>query len=1027
LRLPTLRTWRGTHQSVRRGCTAAALVVAAATGAAAQVPAIDASVQRLMQPELRARIAAHGIISPDQPPEAQPFGGAYSFDTDAAGRIRVAVFIELPATAPGAVLDALRAAGAEVGPVVGDIAVVRIPLDAIDVLGSLPAERVQAARALRTVHDSSIAATGAHLVRERGETGWTGTTGAGAIVAIIDTGLDITHPDFHDDTGATRVVGLWDQLVGARPPAGFTYGFYCTREDIQLVIDTGNLAACPTTDLAGHGTHVAGSAAGSGAAGEPAWRYAGMAPEAELLIVKAGNGTFTEDRVIDGAVWLQRQAQTIGRPVVLNLSLGHHYGPHDGSLLFERVLDALAGPGFIIVVAAGNEGANMNAPTPGPPRLIHARTNPPPGQTAAVQFQVTPYTPNANACTGNFIELSLWYDVRDRVRITVVRPDGSQHSTPSGTASHQDDPHGRIEIHNASPLPPHPGTVEGAIHISGCGDSGTPAPGAWTIMMRPEPANGAVGAPLDLYLNNVRLGPGGSAFGTTGFDNRYIVGSPGNARRVITVGAFTTRTCWPTAAGSTVCYSDPPLVGDLAPFSSGGPTRDGRIKPEIVAPGMGIVSALSAQTGAPSARRAPGGRHWTLEGTSMAAPHVAGAVALLLQHRGSLTPEDVREILLRSARQDMFTQRTYDPSPAAQPSDWWGFGKLDVPAALTELLGGGAVAAVHITPRLDTVPVGGTLQLRAIARDDTDEPVFANFAWTSLDPAVATVSPHGQVRGVAPGSARIVASAGERADTALVVVMPPAVVTMHARSAAPAEPVQVPAGTLLPLLALTLSADGPEAVEVRALAFELTGMDPAARLVLLDDPAGDGELAADSRVIASRAAALTGTPRVVVLNTDTLVVPRDTSRHLIVALELSGQAATGTVFTARLLREGTRTVAANSRAVDRFELAGALASEPAVTTVLRAGELFALSENPVRRNSVLFNFAAPPTVAAVYTATGSRVVDLLPRIDGLSHRWELTNDAGDRIVPGVYLLLLRVEGQLVRERIIVLSPRAGDG
>jgi subtilisin family serine protease len=883
--------------------------------------------------------------------------------------------------------------------------------------------RVQAARTLRLVHDSSMVAIGAHLVRQRVGGGWSGTTGAGALVGIIDTGLDIGHPDFVDDGGATRVAGLWDMLLLGQPPPGYTYGLYCSRGAIQDVVTTGSTSACPTSDMHGHGTHVAGTAVGNGAA-SPQFELAGVAPRAELLIVRAGNGSFGEDRVIDGTLWIRREAETLGRPVVLNLSLGHQWGPHDGSLLFERMIDAISGPGFIVVVAAGNEGVNLNTlqPAPGAPRLVHARMAPAAGQTASVQFVVTPYSPNVNTCTGNVIDISAWYEAGDRVHITVVRPNGTQHGAAPGTSSLADDPQGRIEISNGVPLQAD-GTAEAAIIISGCGASGPPAAGTWTILARPEPVTGAPVGPIDVYINAAVLGPGGSVYGTTGFDNRFLVAAPGTARRAIAVGAFTTRTCWP-ARDRTVCYTNPPAVGDIAPFSAAGPSRDGRVKPEITAPGMGIMSTFSRQANGPAERISPNGRYWVLEGTSMAAPHVAGAIALMYEHRPGVTPEQVRDVFARSARQDIFTARTYGPYPGGQPRDWWGYGKLDVPAALAELLGGGVVATLRIEPQVDTVPVGGTLALRADARDESGEAVFANVQWTSLDPAVATVSAHGVVRGVAVGTARIVARADAVADTAFITVAPPALLVLNSRSAAPEAPFTGEREAVLPLLAITLEARGPEAVQVRQLAFAVTGDDPAARLLLIDDPEGAGQPGETPRVIAARDVSLVPEPRTFTLTTDTLIVERNSIRTLLLAVELSGQAPTGAEFSAVLLEEGTRTITLNSRVQDRFVIGEAIASGPAITTVLREGELFALSENPVRRDSVTFNFSARPALAAVYTVTGSRVADLLPRFDGLSYRWDLTNDAGDRIVPGVYLIVFRIDGRLVRQRLMVLSPRA---
>lgn len=995
----------------------------AGTPAAAQQAAVDPVLLRLLQPQVRDQALGYGARALDAPTAEPPLGGTVAFDADAEGRTRVGVLVE--ARSPD-VARQLRAMGVSVGSVTGGILTARVPLDLLPRVLELPVERVQASRVLRLVHDSSMVAIGADRVRQRTESGWVGVTGAGALVGIVDTGIDLLHADFHDDDGVTRVLALWDQLAIGAPAPGFGYGMYCTRDRIQLVVSGADSGACPTQDLNGHGTHVAGTAAGDGSAGGPPFRYAGVAPEAELLVVKAGNGSFSEDRVIDGLHWIREEARRHGRPVVVNLSLGHQYGPHDGTTLFERVIDDLSAPGFIVVLAAGNDGVNMNAlPAPtGDPPLIHARVQPVAGQVATIGFRVTPYTPSSNGCDGNFVQLSAWYDVRARIEVTVIRPNGSRHTVAAGARAISDDAQGRIEIYNAFPLSAYTGTAEALIEVNGCPPSGVPAEGDWLIQFRPLGPGDVTGIPIDVYLHTVALGRGGAAFGTTGFDNRFLVGSPGGALRGITVGAFVSRLCWPSRSAPAVCYTSRPAVGDLAVFSAAGPTRDGRIKPEIVAPGMGIMSALSRYTAAPAARISPDGAYWILEGTSMAAPHVAGAVALMFQYRPGLGPEEVLDVLTRSARQDAFTTRVYDRGPAAAPSDWWGYGKLDVPAALELLLGGGDIAQVRIEPRIDTIPQGGTRQLRAIATDAGGGTVFANWSWSSLDPAVATVTQSGVVRGVQPGTARIVAAAGARADTALIVVQPPAVIAVGARSASPAAPVLGQAGALLPLLIVRLEASGPEAVQVEALGFEVSGDDAEAALLLLE--AGPGAGADSTAAVRGRIeVALTPEPRAVTVPLDTFTVPRNGVRELVLAVRLSGGAPAGAAFAARLRLDLARTVTANSGVRDRVVAGDAVASAPATTTVLRQGEAFALSENPVRNGSVVLNFAERPASAAIYTATGSRVADLLPRFAGLSYRWDLTNDRGDRIVPGVYLLVARVGERTVRERIMVLLPDAG--
>jgi hypothetical protein len=148
---------------------------------------------------------------------------------------------------------------------------------------------------------------------------------------------------------------------------------------------------------------------------------------------------------------------------------------------------------------------------------------------------------------------------------------------------------------------------------------------------------------------------------------------------VIAVSALVTKTCWTPRGGTSTCYEEPPVTGTLAPFSSIGPTRDGRLKPEVCAPGMGVVSALSASM-APSIRTRnnlpryldPDGVHWLAAGTSMAAPHVTGAVALLLERVPDLTPDAVRARLLNTG--------PIVPSPDGT----WAGRRLDVSALVAE-------------------------------------------------------------------------------------------------------------------------------------------------------------------------------------------------------------------------------------------------------------------------------------------------------------------------------------------------------
>jgi|GEM_PF-1914862 len=180
-----------------------------------------------------------------------------------------------------------------------------------------------------------------------------GFTGRGVVVGVVDSGLDWDHPDFWSSPSDTRILYIWNQTItpvgGENPPPEFGYGVEYDSSDV--------IAGTPReVDSTGHGTHVMGGAAGDGSATnglEPAGRYAGLAPDAYLIPVKT---TWLDADVVDGVDYIFRRAEALGLPCVVNLSLGSHYGPHDGTGPFEAAIANLTGPGKMVVGAAGNSG-----------------------------------------------------------------------------------------------------------------------------------------------------------------------------------------------------------------------------------------------------------------------------------------------------------------------------------------------------------------------------------------------------------------------------------------------------------------------------------------------------------------------------------------------------------------------------------------------------------------------------------------------------------------------------------------------
>lgn len=528
--------------------------------------------------------------------------------------------------------------------VVGKLATGVLPITALPELSEDPEiVYIQASRPLRPCLDISVPEVGAPDV-------WNGvppTAGEGVILGIVDTGVDTFHPAFRADRDGngtlegSRILWLWDQTAPGPPdrwPLG--YGEDYSRAEIEGGIASG---VPVSRDTSGHGTHVAGIAAGA----EPS--LPGIAPGAELVVVKS---TFYEDTVVDGVEFVFRVAESLGLPAVVNLSLGGHGGPHDGTSLFEQAIDAtLDRPGRVVVVAAGNEAEDG----------IHV---------GGVVYGPTTWHVHIQRPSG---EASFWHEAAAGFQVTVSLM-GEELVVPPGTQGILPVPPGEVFVDNAS-QGPDPRNGDKTIHLTWT----SLPPGTYlALTFAPAPAGGRI----DGWLASPEYGRFQEG------DSAVTIAEPGNAFRVITVGAYTTRNRWVSRAGTQT--SEYELYG-LAPFSSHGPTRDGRVKPEMAAPGAWILSALSRDSSASPMFVAPDGIHRYMAGTSMAAPHVAGICALLLSLAPDSTWEEIRAALVGGTRKDIYTGWAL-PDPA------WGYGKAYAPGAVAELAppAPGEVPAVEV-------------------------------------------------------------------------------------------------------------------------------------------------------------------------------------------------------------------------------------------------------------------------------------------------------------------------------------------
>ncbi len=403
-------------------------------------------------------------------------------------------------------------------------------------------------------------------------------------------------------------------------------------------------------DRLGHGTHVAGTAAGNGLGtgnGAPAGTYAGMAPRADLVVVKAtrqDDGAFYESDQLTALAFIERFATQAGQPFVVNLSLGTQFGAHDGTAASEVAIDQVTAgrPGRAVVVAAGNDGDDD----------IHAGATVGPGQTVDFAF---------DAPAGFFLA-HVWFSGQDRVRVGFRQPSGA---LGPGAAPGQSlgcrmaEAGARVCVYLGGPHPLN-GAYDAQVYFY------LATAGRWAVTLRTESAQPAR---VDAWA--VALG----TRWTSGVEAGRRLTIPGTARNALTVGAYTTRESWQGADGQV--YATGGRLGELAPFSSDGPTRDGRLKPDLAAPGQAIISTLSTAANPSPSAVASDGRHVVNQGTSMAAPHVTGAIALLFRADPTLSTAGLRSLLTVSTRRDGQT------GPTANPR--WGAGRLNVAEALTVL------------------------------------------------------------------------------------------------------------------------------------------------------------------------------------------------------------------------------------------------------------------------------------------------------------------------------------------------------
>lgn len=556
------------------------------------------------------------------------------------------------------VLDEIKAMGGKIYYTFGNTATGELPVSVLREVSELPGVKyVEMGSEVQLCMDEARKQSNINIVHDNARNELPAAyTGAGVVLGVIDTGIEYNHLAFREQDGKTlRIKRVWNQKVsGGKTPEKFNYGVeYATPEEIK--------AARYDVTSEYHATHTTSIAAG----GDLTTKFYGVAPEADIVFVSFGNNTVDIPNAVE---YIKDYAKSVGKPCVINMSLGSHKGPHDGTSFLDKYFDSAIEPGCILVGAVGNEGEyqfhvgkKISSTNPLKTMLTIPSTS---DKNCAVDIwgrQESPIT--VKVCLynakGKAIETFTTKSTDSSAQSKYFTDDGVDayfKLVPAGTQENEK-PNVYIEFYITSI------SAGRYIGIEVSGEDGQEV-NIWNLKYQGFSSAG---------IRGFTAGDGQMSAGEIG----------GTSNSVISVGAYNSRFAFPVFGMEGLYtmgdYDENTLPpGAVSTFSSCGPSADGRMKPDVLAPGAFVVAAANKYyfEGADvkvndKTTDADGNTYYYYVniGTSMASPVVAGSMALWLEAYPELTTDMVREAIAATAKRDAYT--------GSEPNNKSGYGKFD--------------------------------------------------------------------------------------------------------------------------------------------------------------------------------------------------------------------------------------------------------------------------------------------------------------------------------------------------------------